>query len=153
MSTTLILTGLFGYLIGFLIGHTTARKNILENIALSSDMPAKLLNNETFAEGFGEGTEDAKVVAQYIDRIRTKMQPLYDFFDRIVMYRAWNPDFYKTMKKAWRNAWLGLPPDAPEPSKEEASALIDAMFDEEKRRWDARHQETSDEEAGVFCHQ
>jgi hypothetical protein len=37
-----------------------ARRNILENIALSADMPAKILNAETFAEGFGEGTEDAK---------------------------------------------------------------------------------------------
>ena len=75
-----------------------ARKNILENIAVSADMPAKLLNSETFAEGFGEGTEDAKHVAGYIDGIRRKMEPLYAFFDRIVMYRAWNPEFYQTIQ-------------------------------------------------------
>lgn len=72
-----------------------ARKNILENVAVSADMPAKLLNSETFAEGFGEGTEDAKQVARYIDRERIAMQPLYDFFDPIVQYRAWTEEFYK----------------------------------------------------------
>ena len=75
-----------------------ARKDILENIAVSADMPAKLLNAETFAEGFGEGTEDAKNVARYIDRTRIEMQPLYDYFDPIVMRRAWNPDFYKSIQ-------------------------------------------------------
>ena len=33
----------------------TARKHILENIAAAADMPALLLNNETFSNGFGEG--------------------------------------------------------------------------------------------------
>ncbi len=77
---------------------TTARKNILENIAVAAQMPAKLLNSETFAEGFGEGTEDAKHVARYVEREREGMQPLYDFFDKIVQYRAWNPEFYKTIQ-------------------------------------------------------
>jgi hypothetical protein len=76
-----------------------ARKNILENIAVSADMPAILLNNETFAEGFGEGTEDSKQVVEYIDGIRIKMKPLYDFMDRIVKYLAWNPEFYKTIQE------------------------------------------------------
>ena len=75
-----------------------ARKNILENIATAAQMPAKLLLQETFAEGFGEGTEDAKHVAQYIDRMRIEMEPLYAFFDRIVQHRAWNEDFYKTVQ-------------------------------------------------------
>ena len=75
-----------------------ARKNIIENIASAAGTPAKLLLSETFAEGFGEGTEDAKHVAQYIDRIREWMQPLYGYFDKICRYRAWNPDFYKTIQ-------------------------------------------------------
>jgi Protein of unknown function (DUF1073) len=75
-----------------------ARKNILENTAVGADMPAKLLNSETFAEGFGEGTEDAKNVARFIARERLAMQPLYDFFDPIVQYRAWTPEFYKTIQ-------------------------------------------------------
>lgn len=76
-----------------------ARKNILENIALSADMPAKILNSETFAEGFGEGTEDAQIVKQFVDRMRITMAPLYRFFDRIVQHRAWNREFYGTMQK------------------------------------------------------
>jgi hypothetical protein len=75
-----------------------ARKNILENIAVSADMPAKLLNSETFVEGFGEGTEDAKQVARYIDRVRIEMAPLYEFFDKIVQWRAWNAEWYKTIQ-------------------------------------------------------
>jgi hypothetical protein len=77
---------------------TTARKNILDNIASSASMPATLINNETFASGFADGSEDAKAVAQYIESIRTSMAPLYEFFDKIVMYRAWNPDFYKAIQ-------------------------------------------------------
>lgn len=75
-----------------------ARRHVLENIAAGDDMPAKLLNSETFAEGFGEGTEDAKQVARYVERLRNEMAPLYDFFDPIVMRRAWNPEFYKTVQ-------------------------------------------------------
>jgi hypothetical protein len=81
--------------------YEVARKNIMENIASAAGMPAKLLTEETFAEGFGEGTEDAKAIARYIDSVRTSMQPLYDFFDRIVMYRAWNPNFYKIIQSQY----------------------------------------------------
>jgi hypothetical protein len=79
-------------------GMTVARKNILENIASAASMPAKMLNNETLAEGFGEGTEDAKSNAEFINGIREEMQSLYTFFDKIVQYRAWNPEFYKTIQ-------------------------------------------------------
>ena len=75
-----------------------SRKNILENIAVAAGMPAQLLNSETFAEGFGEGTEDAKKVAAYIDEVRRELGPIYDFMDQIVMARAWNPEFYKTIQ-------------------------------------------------------
>jgi hypothetical protein len=79
-----------------------ARKDILDNIATAADMPAILLNQETFAEGFGEGTEDAKRVAQYINQIRLWLQPLYDFFDKIAMHRAWNQDFYSSLQKEYK---------------------------------------------------
>lgn len=75
-----------------------ARKNIIENEAAASGTPAKVLLSETFAEGFGEGTEDAKAVAQFVEGIRTWLEPVYTFMDEIVMYRAWNKDFYKTIQ-------------------------------------------------------
>lgn len=86
-----------------------SRKNILENIAVSADMPAKLLNSETFAEGFGEGTEDAKAVAGYIDGVRVQMAPLYDFFDPIVMRLAWTPDWYKTIQAKYPKDFGSIP--------------------------------------------
>jgi hypothetical protein len=88
---------------------TTARKNILENIASAASMPAQLLNNETMAKGFGEGSEDAKNIARYIDGIRSDMQPIYEFFDEIVMYRAWNPEFYKTIQKEFPEEYGDMP--------------------------------------------
>ena len=79
--------------------HVLARRNILENIANSVDMPVKLLTQESFAEGFGEGSEDAKAVARYMDRLRETMDPVYRFLDRIVMHRAWTPAFFNGLRK------------------------------------------------------
>jgi hypothetical protein len=77
---------------------TTARKNILENVAAAVPQPAKMLNSESYAEGFGEGTEDAKEVVRYINHERKSVQPLYGFFDPIVMRLAWNEEFFKTIQ-------------------------------------------------------
>lgn len=79
--------------------HAMARKHILENIASSGDMPAKLLTEESLSSSLNEGTEESKRVAQYVDDLRKNMKPLYDFFDPIVQRRAWNPEFYKTIQE------------------------------------------------------
>lgn len=80
---------------------TYARTNTIKNIATAGDMPAVLLENETLVSGFGEGTEDAKNIAGYIDRIRIWLAPLYDFCDNVCQYRAWNPQFYKTIQEKY----------------------------------------------------
>ena len=74
-----------------------ARDNIIANIAAASDVPALLLKDEAFANGFSEGKEDSKAVAQYIDGLRIDAQPLFDFFDDIVQHRAWNPELYQAL--------------------------------------------------------
>jgi Protein of unknown function (DUF1073) len=76
-----------------------ARTNVLKNIATAADMPAFFLENETLVAGFGEGTEDARNIARYVDSVREEMCPTYDFLDEVTMYRAWNPDFYKTIQR------------------------------------------------------
>ena len=78
-----------------------ARNNILKNIATGADMPAQMLDQETFARGLAEGTEDAKTISQYIDRIRLQMQPFYTFMDEIVMHRAWSPKFYQSIQSKY----------------------------------------------------
>ena len=78
--------------------HRTARKNILENIAAAAGMPAKLVNSETLAVAFAEGEEDAKAIARFIDELRESLGPLYDFMNRIVQFRAWNVEFFETIK-------------------------------------------------------
>lgn len=84
---------------------TYARTNILKNIATAADMPAKLLENETLVQGFGEGQEDAKLIARYVERVRIQMKPLYDFFDTIVQLRAWNSDFYEEIQKTYPDTY------------------------------------------------
>ena len=84
-----------------------SRENIIKNIATAADMPAKMLTQEAFVEGFGEGTEDAKAVAAYVDRIRIEMQELYDWFDVICMYRAWSPEFYETIQARFPEEYEG----------------------------------------------
>lgn len=86
-----------------------ARTHILENIAAAADdMPAILLNQETFAQGFGEGSEDAKMVGRYVDRIREKMQPVYTYFDNLVQYLAWTPEFYETVQATYSAEYGGI---------------------------------------------
>jgi hypothetical protein len=80
------------------LAMTTARDNIIANIAAASDVPAMLLKDEAFTQGFGEGTEDAKAIVQYIHGIREDMASLYKFFDKIVMHRAWNEEFFNAVK-------------------------------------------------------
>ena len=80
---------------------TTARDNIIANIAAAADVPALLLKDEAFTQGFGEGSEDAKAIVQYIDGIRDDMASLFDFFDKIVMHRAWNKELFESIKSAY----------------------------------------------------
>jgi len=78
---------------------TVARDNIIANVATSTDVPALLLKDEAFTQGFGEGSEDAKAIVQYLEGIREDMAPLYAFFDKIVQHRAWNKGFFETLKE------------------------------------------------------
>lgn len=77
---------------------TTARNNIIANIAAASDVPALLLKDEAFTQGFGEGTEDAKAIVQYVNGIRDDMASLFEFFDKIVMHRAWNKELFEAIQ-------------------------------------------------------
>jgi hypothetical protein len=91
------------------VAHGAARRNVLQNIATAVPMPARMLNHETFAEGFGEGTEDAKAEARYIDGIRKWLQPLYAFMDPIIMRRAFNEDFYKAIQADFPDDYGDMP--------------------------------------------
>jgi len=85
-----------------------SRRNILENIASGDDMPAVMLNNETFAHAFSTGSEDAKYVAHYIDDKREEMESLFAWFDLIVMHRAWNKQFYKSLQAKFPEQYGGV---------------------------------------------
>jgi hypothetical protein len=76
-----------------------ARSNVLRDIATGASMPASIVTKETLAEGFGEGSEDAKEKARYIGFIRTDMDPAYAFMDRIVQRQAWTPEFKESLHR------------------------------------------------------
>jgi hypothetical protein len=78
--------------------YKLVRENILKNIASATGMPASIIAQETLTEGFGEGTEDFKKEVQYLNYIRKDLEPAYAFMDRIVMRKAWTPEFFETLK-------------------------------------------------------
>lgn len=88
--------------------YALARNNVLKDIATSMDAPAKFMDQETMVEGFGEGTEDAKNVARWINGIREDMQPAYAWFDAIVQYRAWNPNFFKALQNEYPDLYRDM---------------------------------------------
>jgi hypothetical protein len=102
-----------------------ALNNIKANIAVSADMPAIVLKDETYTEGFGEGTEDAKNVARWVGRTRKQMEKLYAFMDNIIQHRAWNEEFFESLQDIpeyaamtyeqaftkWRNAFTATWPN------------------------------------------
>jgi hypothetical protein len=73
---------------------STAREHILQNLAASCEMPSILLKSEVLNQGFGEGSEDAKVIANYVAEFRKKMEPLYQFFVPRIQKLAWSEEFY-----------------------------------------------------------
>jgi hypothetical protein len=75
-----------------------ARDNIISDIAAGSDVPAILIKDEAFSNGFGEGKEDSKAISQYVDGVRQVIEPVMDYFERMVRYIAWNEDFYNSLK-------------------------------------------------------
>ena len=85
-----------------------ARNNALKNIAMAAGMPSKLLEQEEMIGGMAEGTEDAKQIAHFIDGERAELQPAYRFMDRLVMRKAWDEAFYKTIQ-AEHDEWAGVP--------------------------------------------
>lgn len=86
-----------------------SRNNIIKNIATGADMPAKLLTQESFVDGFGEGTQDAYEIASYIDRFRIEMKPEYAWMDIIVQHLAWNPEWYKTIQERFPEDYGSVP--------------------------------------------
>ncbi|ELY4543948.1 DUF1073 domain-containing protein [Cronobacter sakazakii] len=120
-----------------------ARENIISDIASGSDVPAILIKEEAFSKGWSEGSEDSKAVSQYIDGVRQQIEPVMDYFERLVQYIAWNEEFYqslkndypdiitedyKTMFYQWRReftaTWQELVEESPDKRRESDSKVI-----------------------------
>lgn len=121
----------------------TSRDNIIADISAGSDVPAQLIKEEAFTQGFGEGTEDSKAISQYIDSKRQEIEPVMAFFEHIVQYIAWSEDFYTALKndypdiitedyqttfyrwrREFRATWQELVEEAPDKRRESDSKVI-----------------------------
>ncbi|HDC4619811.1 anti-CBASS protein Acb1 family protein [Enterobacter asburiae] len=76
----------------------TSRDNIISDIASGSDVPAILIKEEAFSKGWSEGSEDSKAISQYIDGVRQLIEPVMDYFEKLVQHIAWSEDFYTSLK-------------------------------------------------------
>ncbi|OZU57558.1 anti-CBASS protein Acb1 family protein [Salmonella enterica] len=120
-----------------------ARDNIIADIAAGSDVPAIIIKEEAFSNGFGEGKEDSKAISQYIDGVRQQIEPVMDYFERLVQYIAWNEEFYQSLKNdypdiitddykttfyQWRReftaTWQELVEESPDQRRESDSKVI-----------------------------
>ncbi|HHL2710455.1 TPA: phage portal protein [Yersinia enterocolitica] len=121
----------------------TARDNIISDIAAGSDVPAILIKEEAFSNGFGEGKEDSKAISQYVDGVRQSIEPVMDYFESIVQYIAWSEDFYDSLKndfpdvitenynttfllwrREFRAEWQELVEESPDKRRESDSKVI-----------------------------
>ena len=144
------------------LDYQKQRLNILETIALSLDMPAQFLTSDALSQGFGEGTEDAKLIISYIDRVRLDMKNLYDFMDMVVMHNAWTPEYFESIrlslkdplmtyeeffnscKRSFRASW----PDALEPSKKERIEQQRISYESVLQVWNSLSRTTEGENKG-----
>jgi hypothetical protein len=88
-----------------------ARSNIIKNIATAVPMPAQIIEQESFAEGFGEGTEDTKNIVRFVNEVRDELQPLYTFTDAICQRLAWTPQFIQAMRTKYKELYRGKSDD------------------------------------------
>lgn len=76
----------------------TARDNMISNIATAMDAPALILKNAVLTQGFGEGSEDAKILAQYVERYREEIEVLFDWMTSKIQALAWSEEWYQSFQ-------------------------------------------------------
>ncbi|WP_330555204.1 hypothetical protein [Burkholderia multivorans] len=76
----------------------TARDNMISNIATAMDAPALILKNAVLTQGFGEGSEDAKILAQYVERYREEIECLFDWITPKIQALAWSEEWYQSFQ-------------------------------------------------------
>lgn len=124
-----------------------ARSNIIADIAAGADVPAQVIREEAFAQGFSDGKEDSKAVSQYIDGVRQDIEPVMDYLERVVMYVAWSETFYESLRAEypdvitedyqttfyrWRDEfraeWQELVEESPDKRRESDKAVVDGAI-------------------------
>ncbi|WP_176322383.1 hypothetical protein [Burkholderia vietnamiensis] len=79
---------------------TTARNNVISNIATALDAPAVILQNDVLTNGFGEGKEDSKVIAQFVERYRNEIEHIFEFMIPRIQELAWTEEWYASFVMA-----------------------------------------------------
>lgn len=84
-----------------------ATDGIINDIASGAGMPGLLLTQDSLAQGFADGSEDAKQISSYIEAYRAQQEPIFRFFDRIVQRRAWTKEFWQAMRAKYPETMRG----------------------------------------------
>jgi hypothetical protein len=79
---------------------TTARNNVISNIATALDAPAVILQNDVLTNGFGEGKEDSKVIANFVERYRNEIEHIFEFMIPRIQELAWTEEWYASFVMA-----------------------------------------------------
>ncbi len=83
------------------------REHNIADISAETDVPAILLKDEAYAQGFSDGEQDMMNVVQFINHVRGQMGGVYDYLNRICCYRAWTPALFETLQAKYPDALGG----------------------------------------------
>lgn len=110
-----------------------------------NDTPIQILLDKDLSNGLSNGSEDMRSVIIKVNSFREEyLNPIYDFLDSYVFYKAWDNDFIKTIKakypdyqmlgeeqirQMWINAfeykWKSIYPKTPDEETKEKDSVLD----------------------------
>ena len=110
-----------------------------------NDTPIQILLDKDLSNGLSNGSEDMRSVIIKVNGFREEyLNPIYDFLDSYIFYKAWDNDFIKTIKakypdyqmlgeeqirQMWINAfeynWKSIYPKTPDEETKEKDSVLD----------------------------
>lgn len=110
-----------------------------------NDTPIQLLLDKDLSNGLSNGSEDMRSVIIKVNSFREEyLNPIYDFLDKYMFYKAWNDDFIKTIqakyeqyqvlgaeqiRQMWINdfeyKWKSIYPKTPDEETKEKDGILD----------------------------
>ena len=110
-----------------------------------NDTPIQILLDKDLSNGLSNGSEDMRSIIIKVNSFREEyLNPIYDFLDKYMFYKAWNDDFINTIKnkypqyavlgneqirQMWINdfeyKWKSIYPKTPDEETKEKDGVLD----------------------------